>query len=404
MTKLAVFFLDAIRFQDMTFQNTPFLARISREGISGPLATLLAYEGLAATLFTGTYPSTHGVWTRYYADPEKSPFKWVGPIARWIDDLDGGLSFPAKVLRYGIMRLSNAMAGISYFPGLDEVPIRQLARMRLSLRGNLYEPGSFGNTKSFFDILRERGLSFDYFDHGVFDSDLDVFKRAVRTEREKDVNVVRLLDLDTASHRFGLGTKSALQVLKRTDNFVERIVSRWRERDPELAVLCFADHGMIPVKGSVDVARALMDAGLRPFEDFGMFLDSTMARFWGKEAILANVRKALEGLGYGKILSDKEREQFMIPYSDSWGQLIFLLQPGLVIRPSFFDTETQPKAMHGYDPATPGLETIAVLHWSKRLDGRSLSGAEMVDILPTMLDVLGIERPSYCQGTSLLMI
>src|SRR5207245_10231940 len=132
----------------MTFQNTPFLARISREGISGPPATLLAYEVLAATLFTGTYPSTHGVCTRYYADPEKSPFKWVGPIARWIDDLDGGLSFPAKVLRYGIMRLSNAMAGISYFPGLDARPRTQLSTVGLSLRDNLYQAGSFGHTNS----------------------------------------------------------------------------------------------------------------------------------------------------------------------------------------------------------------------------------------------------------------
>src|SRR5260370_18570750 len=109
MTKLVVFFLDAIRFQDMTVENTPFLARISHEGISGPLATLLAYEGLAATLFTGTYPTTHGVWTRYYADPGGSPFKWLRPIARWIDDLDGEHSFPAKVLRYVLIRLSNAL-------------------------------------------------------------------------------------------------------------------------------------------------------------------------------------------------------------------------------------------------------------------------------------------------------
>src|SRR5207244_12747338 len=136
----------------------------------------------------------------------------------------------------------------------------------------------------------------------IFHTHPGVFERAVRTERDKDVDVVRLLGLDTASHRFGLGTKSALQVLKKTDNFVESIVSRWRERDPELAVLCFADHGMIPVKGSVDVARALMDAGLGPFEDCGMFLDSTMARVWGKEAILANVRRALDGRGDGEVL------------------------------------------------------------------------------------------------------
>lgn len=404
MTKLAVFFLDAIRFQDITLENTPFLARISREGISGPLATLLAYEGLAVTLFTGTYPSAHGVWTRYYSDPKGSPFKWVGPFAPWFDGFRGRLSFPAKVLRYGIVRFSNTMAGISYFPGLDEVPMRQLARMSVSLKRKLFEPGSFGDTNSFFDILREKGFSFEYIDHGVFDSDLSVFRRAMRAEHDSDVKVVRLLDLDTASHRFGLETEPTLRILKRTDELVEGIVSRWRERDPELAVLCFADHGMISVKGSVDVAGALTESGLRPLRDFGMFLDSTMARFWGGEAILANVRNVLEKLHYGKILSDEQRLRYMIPDSASWGQLIFLLEPGLVIRPSFFDREGQPKAMHGYDPTTLGLETIAILNWPKHLDRRRLSCVRMVDILPTMLEVLGLKQPSYCPGTSLLRI
>lgn len=402
MTRLAIFFLDAIRFRDVNPNNTPFLHRMTTEGISGPLGTLLAYEGLAATLFTGTFPSEHGIWTRYYRDPERSPFKWIGPFAPVLDKIDSTSSMASKALRYGLMRVSNALAGISYFPGVDEVPLTQLAGMNASLKRNLFEPGCFGRIPSLFDILQRNGLTFHYFDHGIFDSDATVQRRAVSSNLDEDVNVVRLVDLDTASHGYGLGTPSMLKSLRQTDSLVGQLVSSWRRKSPNLIVLCFADHGMIPVEGTVDVERALRNLHFRPTQSLGMFLDSTMARFWGDHDTLKQVRTVLEDLDSGTIMSEGDLSRYHLPTSPVWGNLIFLAKAGRVISPNFFDSHGQVKAMHGYDPATPGLDTIAILHRPGNTEPRHLSQVRMIDILPTALGVLGLEAPSHSQGTSMV--
>lgn len=308
----------------------------------------------------------------------------------------------SKALRYGLMRASNTLAGISYFPGVDEVPLRQLAGMNASLKRNLFEPGCFGRIPSLFDILQKNGLTFHYFDHGIFDSDATVQRRALSSSLDEDVNVVRLVDLDTASHGYGLGTPSMLKSLRQTDSIVGQLVSNWRRKSPNLVVLCFADHGMIPVEGTVNVERALQSLHFRPSQSLGMFLDSTMARFWGDPDTLKQVRTVLEDLDSGTIMSEKDLSRYHLPTSSVWGNMIFLAKAGRVISPNFFDSHGQVRAMHGYDPETPGLDTIAILHSPGNTDSRHLSRVRMIDILPTALGVLGLEAPSPCKGTSMV--
>jgi len=402
MTRLAIFFLDAIRFQDISPGNTPFLYKMTSQGISGPLKTLLAYEGLAATLFTGIFPSEHGIWTRYYRDPAGSPFKWIGPLAPVLDKIDISSPRATKPLRYGLMRVSNRLAGISYFPGIDEVPLRQLANMNVSLKRNLFEPRCFGEIPSLFDILRSNNLSFHYFDHGLFDSDTNVMRRAVSSNPRNDVAVIRLVDLDTASHEYGLGTPSMLRSLKQTDSLVGLLVAEFRKKSPDISVLCFADHGMIPVKNIVNVEEYLRRSAFDKSKDLGMFLDSTMARFWGDSESLHELETILDRSESGRVLSEEDLTHYHIPSSSSWGDLIFLTKPGLVISPNFFDRNGTVKAMHGYAPATPGLDTIAILDSPRKNGPVHLQQIRMIDILPTALEILGLRIPSHCVGTSML--
>lgn len=365
------------------------------------MKTLLAFEGIAATLFTGTYPTRHGVWTRYRADATNSPFRWMTPFVPLLTRVADSKPVVSKALRYSTMQISNSLAHTSYFPGIDEVPLKQLVRMSFSLKKNLFEPGCF-TVPSLFDILRENAVSFRYIDHGLFDTDASVAHRAITSENLKDVMVVRMIDLDTASHNHGLDGPGRIRTLRETDGFVEKIVSAWRHGNPALAVVCFADHGMVPVKSSIDVEALLAQAGLNPFREFGMFLDSTMARFWGADTMLGQIRSSLERLECGRILSDEDFEQYKLPRSSVWGNVIFLMKPGFVISPNFFDRNGRVKAMHGYDPSTPGLETVIVLNWPGHISPRALGSARMIDLLPTVLDILDLRGPHELEGASLL--
>ncbi len=401
MPSLAIFFLDAVRFQDVTQENMPFLAKLASEGTIAPLETLLAYEGLAATLFTGTYPSRHGIWTRYYSDPAGSPFRWLNPFAPFLETIRSSSSV-SRMIRYEVMKVSGSMSGISYFPGVDEVPFQQLARMNLSLKHNPYEEGCFGSLPSLFDIFREEGISFNYVDHTVFDSDIRVFRKAVAQDDDRDVVVVRFVDLDTVSHKFGLDSAERSQTLKQTDTLVRDIVTRWRRRNPELIVMCFADHGMVSVYSQVNIQTLLRANGLLASRDFEMFLDSTMARFWGDDGVLMKIQTVLSRLSQGKVVSEADRARFHIPFSPSCGELIFLLEPGNAIFPNFFETRTLVRAMHGYDPETPGLETVLLVQSPEIGHSPELTRTKMVDVFPTVLKLLHLKVPSNCEGNSLL--
>jgi predicted AlkP superfamily pyrophosphatase or phosphodiesterase len=403
-TPLAIFFLDALRYSDINRVNTPFLAQMMNEGLSGPLETLVAYEGIAATILTGTYPTTHGIWTRYYLDPESSPFKWISPFSWLLEKLNGSLETTrAKLVRYAIMRLTTFFAGISFFPGLDEVPLKQLSQLDFSVRKKLFEPGCFGNTPSLFDILIDNGLSYHYVDHDLFDTDETVFRKAFNKPLTETVTMVRFIDLDTASHRYGIDSPERNQIVKRTDRFVERIVSNWKSKNPSLSVICFADHGMVKAETFIDMEKIIASSGLKQFQEFGFFLDSTMARFWAKDKdVLHHIREKLSRVDYGTILSESERAAYHIPASPRWGNMIFLVKPGYVISPNFFEKTSHVKAMHGYDPATPGLNTILTITSPKIGHGRQCRDLKMVDILPTTLDLLGLPIPPYCEGKSLV--
>ncbi len=325
----------------------------------------------------------------------------MAPFAPLLDKLAASKPVISKMLRYSAMRISNSVARNSYFPGIDEVPFRQLARMSFSLKKNLFEPRCFA-VPSLFDILTDQAVPFRYIDHGLFDTDSSVYHRAVIADNARDVVVVRLIDLDTASHGYGLEAPARIHTLQETDNFVGRIVSAWRRRNRDLAVLCFADHGMVPVESSLNIEMLISRAGLRAHQDFRMFLDSTMARFWGEDRVLSRIKGILEELDCGAVLSEQDLRKYRLPRSDNWGTLIFLLKPGHVISPNFFDRNGRVKAMHGYDPATPGLETVIILNWPGHISPTELANVNMVDVLPTTLDILGLPRPPQLPGISLL--
>ena len=98
--------------------------------------------------------------------------------------------------------------------------------------------------------------------------------------------------------------------------------------------------------------------------DYLAFFDSTMARFWWRSPLArAVVTRALDSLGGGRWLSPDERLAQRAPRDfGAWGDDVFLLDPGVLMVPSFMGKNPL-AAMHGYDPSHPDM---AALLWSNR--------------------------------------
>ena len=104
--------------------------------------------------------------------------------------------------------------------------------------------------------------------------------------------------------------------------------------------LIFSDHGMVAVEKVVEVPITR-----------DCFIDSDMARYWGEEKILAEIKKNLP-LDDGAILDWPDKQ---------FGELIFMARNGVLLYPNFFNKKIV-KGMHGYDGKHPDMLAFYVLN------------------------------------------
>jgi hypothetical protein len=171
-------------------------------------------------------------------------------------------------------------------------------------------------------------------------------------------------DLDAVLHREGSGGRGVTRRLERYDALLARLEREAAARGRKLWIYLLSDHGMVDVTSTIDVMGALRGLAVRWPEDYLGFFDSTMARFWWRApGARAAVRARLEALGGGRWLTAEELERQQAPPPDgAWGEDIFLLDPGVLMVPSFMGSGPL-AAMHGYDPGHPDM---AALLWSNR--------------------------------------
>jgi len=399
-----VFFLDAVRYDYLNPRDTPFMYKMAKKGISGPLSTILGFDGIAATIFTGTYPDVHGVWTQHILARCNSPYDWFGPysfLPEVIDRKIRGTSFAEKAFRYLILRASLFRSRMTFCPGVNKVPFSNLSKFDFAMKRLLYEENAFGSIPTLFDMLRKNGITFSIADHSIFGSDQNVVKKILKMRRSSEVVYVRLMDLDETIHSHGVYSLERLRGLKNLDNAVHFIVSCLEHDGSDPSVVLFADHGMMDVTRYVDVITQVRRSGLVEGKDFDVFLDSTMARFWAESSILTKITEILSNLGFGRILTNFDLERYHAPKLQCYGDLIYLADPGVVILPNYYQGYDKIKGMHGYDPFTSEMNTIFIIYHKGIKHGR-IYNAKIIDILPTILDMLEIPKPQHCLGSSKL--
>jgi hypothetical protein len=347
----------------------------------GPLETVLGYSGAALpTLLSGKMPDEHGHWTMYYLDPHGSPFRPYRPLLA-LARAAGREGFVRRLVE----RMLPLSASIKGYFKLYEIPLDLLTRLSLSERGDIFAPGGLGETRSVFDEMSKRGLKHRTWAWRTPEEENFRSAESEVGSRGADVLFLYTPELDAAMHAEGVFSTGALAKLKQQERRITELYREAEQRFDKVSLLVLSDHGMIDVTDKHDLMADLAsEVDLREPDDYLAFYDSTIARFWGiKQGALTPLAAALGGLDYGRILDRRELRELGLAFRDeAYGELIFALEPGHIILPSFMGRES-PAAMHGYHPEHPLCSAAFMSNLRPRTDPRHIR-----DAFGVMLDVL----------------
>jgi hypothetical protein len=323
-----------------------------------PLETILGFSsGALPTLFTGRMPREHGRWLMYRRANGTSPFRGFGAVRA----LPPSLQRSGRLTRF----LSRVVArrGVRGYFHLYEVPRWLLPAFDLPERDDIFSPGGLPGG-ALWDTLERRGVPWRGWNWRT--SEAENLEAAARAAAGGDARLVfcYTAELDATLHREGSRGAGVAAAIERYGRWIARVLDEASgARDPVWLYL-LSDHGMVDVSRTLDVMGILDTLEPRWPRDYLAFFDSTMARFWWRDAAARDaVRGRLARERGGRWLSRDELARAGADFADAaYGDDVFLLDPGVLLVPSFMGRSPL-SAMHGYDAEHPDMTALL---WSNR--------------------------------------
>jgi predicted AlkP superfamily pyrophosphatase or phosphodiesterase len=383
---------------------SPFLENWYQSKQIAPLKTILGYSGAAhPTIYTGTYPETHNRWNRFILSPKTSPFRFISqiPFLKAIDLIPNILF--RRMSKY-CLSTTMRMLMKSKYDSLDfkDIPFFMLKFFDITEKKLLlHEPRSVSTIPTFFDILRKNGLQYLYC--GWPESENSIIPKLKKYSKNADVICIYTGSLDPIAHVYGNQSIKTFQCIRRLDRLTSDIYKVCTQKfGNEFNLIVCSDHGFTDINFTFDVYKILRRIReIKIKKDYLVFYDATMIRFWyfnekAKRIIQKMIR--IEGNNLGKFLTDSDKMQLHLNFrNNSYGDDIFLLKEGGFVFPNFVTIKVL-KGMHGYSPHFKSQNGI-FMHNHYFNQQRTI---QLVDILPTLLELLDIHKPSYVIGKSVL--
>jgi len=325
-------------------QDSNFLADLLP--YRAPVQTILGFSsGAIPVLLSGRPPKDSGHWNLFYYDPQNSPFRWI----RWVSFLPSSF-LNSRVVRRGVREVTRLLTGFSGYFQIYGVPVELLPFFDICEKKDIYRPG--GLPGSLFDRLEESGTRYRTYCYHEF-SDRQIFAQASRDLRARkfDFYFLYLAEFDAFLHdrcKFG---GEVQEKIRQYDGWIRELYAQAAGANGRVDLFVFSDHGMTPKRGGYDLPGEIRPLGLKMPRDYISIYDSTMARFWFfSDEARRRILGRLGQLDCGRVLNSEEKSKFGLDFADNrFGDAIFLMNPGILIEPSFMGT-LGPEGMHGFDP------------------------------------------------------
>jgi hypothetical protein len=199
------------------------------------------------------------------------------------------------------------------------------------------------------------------------------------------------------------------------DSFVRGVYEKCNNND--ITVLLFSDHGYDKMRGYIDLKQRLKMLGLSE-EEYTFFIELSMARFWFFSDRARNrIVEMLREIPNSEFFFWKDLQQFNISFSEpQYGEAFIMSHPGFAFFPHDFhhpianlflgitDPKQRPRVFNprhrGEHSLLPNFESAKgfMLVLSKDYESCKKE-ADLIDVSPTILEMLGIEKPDTMIGS-----
>lgn len=410
MTKTLFLYLDGFCYDYL--KKTPFLKQLSEKGISGNLKVVPLHQ-FEFSIMSGLSPLNHNLWIWYYYNPQDSPYKWLRYFNWSFQYLD------SKALRTVITYLTSLilyLKGRTHFLKIFQIPLRLAPNFSITAQKSYIDQNPM-SVPMLFDILRQNKINFLAVEWPLVSnngkitlrpqlkSDQRILEYLAKKVKSHDFLFGHLCNLDSLMHRFGTKASEVFDYLKRLDENIKKLVEKFLAQYPDGDILVCSDHGMVDLAKTVDIADILENTGLKEGKDYLAFIGSMDTRIWLLTENTTNLeilKQALAKVDGGKVYDKFTIEKLGVSYKrELCGDLMFVCQEGIQLKPNYFDGYNISKAMHGYPPVSSAEDALMIIY-SAKISPDKFTNGSLLDVLSTVLDLLDLPLPNYCQGKSWL--
>lgn len=388
MKHVLVFFFDALKPQSL--EHMPFLNSFAHK------RRMRSELGHSVTchpsMYSGVHPDKHLQWFIWKYDPVSTPFKWAR-IFKYMGFMD---SLPTRYFLHKYTRAfreeNTAWFGV---PLLVNLPLKYWPYFNVVEDRSWDEPGYLKKYSTVFDILRRYDVEFQVI--GMTKGAGGEFAQIGGHEFTEIYpwTYFFLGSIDHYSHKFGHDAPETVERMHRLDQLVEAKYQAYSRRVSDFDVFVFSDHGHIPVEKKVDIHGHFRRHG-HNLHRFINLIEANYARFWFRtdeeRVIVGHILSTLED---GFVLTAEHLRRYHLAMPDNrYGDLVFYLDKPAIFSKTIWGFSRGQKSMHGYLPEYPGSDGV-FLSQRPLIEGTHV---ELVDVLPTLLDSLGLPVPDYVDG------
>lgn len=352
---LLMVLVDALRHDQVRPDRTPFLWDIARRGSLGATQEVFAGQ-LRPAFLAGLWPRESNVGHLFCYDPAGSPFKIARFAPRIVDRWPRLAWWVRRGIRAWAQRTEarRGHRGSSAYCYLAEIPTSRLPLFAFSETSLPWEDRQLPRP-GLLSVLSARAIPWLHLGYPVIDQRTSPLTAAARSRIRARHRFVFLhyAELDWAGHEGGPFSDKAAEALGAIDEGIRSVWHAACEVWATPRLLVFGDHGMVAVRGEVDVEAVLRGLPLRHGADYVVFLDSTVARFWFlTPAARPLITDRLGAVPGGRWLSEGDLDELRVRgMRRENGEAFWLLDEGMVIMPSYFQRTARPAGMHGYHPS-----------------------------------------------------